>query len=243
LTEQISFSNQLFTKKIDFSQISTIVAAYNEEEGIIPTLTEIKDVLHDAEIVVVDGKSSDKTFELAKKFGAKVISQKGVGKGNAIAEGLKNLGDKTAYVIFTDADYTYPASYIEKMINILDVHPEVGMVLGNRFTEELKDQSDRNQFFIGNKILATIHNVMNGLNLEDPFTGLRIMRYEVLKSWVPQSQEFDIEAEINWFVNKSGYKIVEIPIHYRKRLGKKKLGFRHGLKILRRIVLNSFLID
>jgi len=39
-----------------------------------------------------------------------------------------------------------------------------------------------------------------------------------------------------------GYKILEIPIKYRKRLGKKKLGFRHGLKILRKIVIERISI-
>jgi hypothetical protein len=46
-----------------------------------------------------------------------------------------------------------------------------------------------------------------------------------------------IEAEINHHIERVGYKIVEVPIQYRKRLGKKKLGFRDGLKILRRIII------
>jgi dolichol-phosphate mannosyltransferase len=48
---------------------------------------------------------------------------------------------------------------------------------------------------------------------------------------------FDIEAELNCHVNSKGYDIVEIPIKYRSRLGKKKLGFRHGLEIFKRIIM------
>ncbi len=57
--------------------------------------------------------------------------------------------------------------------------------------------------------------------------------------WKPKSKGFGIEIELNYFVERLGYEIVEIPIIYKKRLGKKKLGFRHGLKILRRIIIES----
>jgi hypothetical protein len=140
-------------------------------------------------------------------------------------------------VVLTDADYTYPARYIKEMINILDCNPAVGMVLGDRFNLIYEFESDRNQFYIGNRILGFVQRVFNGVKLNDPYTGLRIIRFNLLKGWKPRSSGFDIEAEINRHIERMGYKIVEVPIQYRKRLGKKKLGFRHGLKILRRIVI------
>jgi dolichol-phosphate mannosyltransferase len=70
-------------------------------------------------------------------------------------------------------------------------------------------------------------------------TGLRAIRYDLLKGWKPKSNGFDIEVELNYFVERLGYKIVEIPIIYRKRLGKKKLGFRHGFKIFERIIIEN----
>ncbi len=81
--------------------------------------------------------------------------------------------------------------------------------------------------------------MFNGIKLNDPYTGLRLIRFELLKGWKPRSQGFDIEAELNHHIERLGYKIVELPIKYRKRLGKKKLGFRHGLTILRRIIIES----
>ena len=52
------------------------------------------------------------TLELAKDQGAEVIIQNGKGKGNAISEGLDQLNGDTVYVVFTDADFTYPAKHI-----------------------------------------------------------------------------------------------------------------------------------
>jgi len=113
------------------------------------------------------------------------------------------------------------------------------MVLGDRFSGTYRLECDRNQFYIGNRFLGFVQSVFNGVKLNDPFTGLRIMRSELLKGWKPKSAGFDIEAELNHRVSRLGYTIVELPISYRKRLGKKKLGFRHGLNILRRIIIES----
>ena len=171
------------------SPLTVIVAAYNEEEGIAPTLSELKEVLNQPRLIVVDGNSSDRTLELAKNLGAEVLIQKRKGKGDAIAQGLIHLDSDTEYLILTDADYTYPAEHLKEMINILDQNPEVGMVLGNRFSQIYELECDKNQFYIGNQILSFIQRVFNGVKLVDPYTGLRIVRFEFVE-W--------LETKINW---------------------------------------------
>ena len=223
------------------SDLSVIVAAYNEEEGIAPTLLELKEHLNTPNLIVVDGNSTDRTLQLAKDSGAQVILQKGTGKGDAISQGLNYLPKNTKYVVFTDADYTYPARHVKEMLNVLESNEEVGMVLGNRFSQLYIYESDRNQFYIGNRILSFVQRIFNGVNLNDPYTGLRIIRIDIFKDWKPKSKGFDIESELNHFVKTSGYKIIEVPIVYRKRLGQKKLGFMDGLKILRRIIIQKIL--
>jgi len=222
---------------LNCSPLAVVVAAYNEEEGIVPTIRELKEVLNEPYLVVVDGNSSDRTLELAKDLGAEVLLQRGKGKGNAISQGLDHLNGDTSYIAFTDADYTYPAKHLKEMMNVLNLNPDVGMVLGDRFSRIYEHESDRNQFYIGNRILGFVQRVFNGVKLNDPYTGLRIIRFELVKDWKPRSDGFDIEAELNHHIGRSGYKIVELPIKYRKRLGKKKLSFKHGLKILRRIII------
>jgi dolichol-phosphate mannosyltransferase len=75
--------------------------------------------------------------------------------------------------------------------------------------------------------------------MRDPLTGLRVVRWEIIKDWLPRSKGFDVEAELNYLVERKGYRIREIPIHYRKRLGEKKLKLRHGFTILRRILAEA----
>ena len=220
--------------------VSVVIATLNEEEGIGPTIDELQRVLSDPYLVIVDGNSVDRTIEIAKNMGADVLLQEGTGKGNAMFQGYQNLGSKAPFIVFTDADFTYPAEYVPRMVKILEENPDVGMVIGNRFKgDHNHSKSVTNPFYLGNKMLAFAQLLLNGVKLGDPLSGLRIVRSDILDGWKPKSKGFDVEAEMNAIVGRSGYKIVEIPIDYRVRLGVKKLKLRHGLMIMKRILAES----
>ena len=216
-----------------------VVAALNEESGIGPTLTEFLGKVNTPHVLVVDGHSIDRTVEIAKNLGADVAFQDGIGKGNAIAKALQHIDLSVKYVILTDADYTYPAEYVPEMIEILERNPAVGMVCGNRLGGRREPNAFQGAFYFGNKLLAIAHNLFNGVSLDDPLTGLRVMRTEILKDWTVKSQGFDIEVELNHLVERKGYKTVEVPIQYRPRIGEKKLKVKHGITILKRILQES----
>lgn len=219
-----------------FTSTQLVVAALNEEEGIGLTLKEFQNVLVDSKVIVVDGNSVDRTVEIAKNCGAEIAFQDGIGKGNAVAKGLENLESNIEYVVLTDADHTYPAEYVPEMIQILEENPEVGMVCGNRFSGNTEEKAVRSSFYFGNKVLAFAHGLLNGVTMEDPLTGLRVIRADLLRKWNVKSQGFDIEVELNHLIEKKGYKIVEVPISYRQRMGVKKLKAKDGVSILRRII-------
>jgi glycosyltransferase involved in cell wall biosynthesis len=219
------------------STISVVIATLNEEEGIGPTIEEIQQFLTDPYLLIVDGKSVDRTVEIAKNMGADVLLQEGKGKGDAIAQGLKKIDLGKRYVVFTDADYTYPAEFIPKMVEILDQNSDVGMVIGNRFgSEEIINKPMKKSFYMGNRILAFAQSTFNGVKLKDPLSGLRVIRADIARDWAPKSKGFDIEAEMNFIVESKGFNIVEMPIGYRDRLGEKKLKLRHGWEIMKRIM-------
>jgi glycosyltransferase involved in cell wall biosynthesis len=219
--------------------IATVIAALNEAGGIGPTIEELKTHLHEVYLLVVDGRSMDRTVEIAKDKGAVVLVQDGKGKGRALGQGIKQLPLNVRYVVFIDADFTYPAEYIPKMIEILEQNPKVGMVVGNRFTGNFNFRASTDAFYLGNRLLALAQRLVNGVKLKDPLSGMRVVKIEPLRDWVPYSKGFDVEAEMNYRVEREGYQIVEIPIRYRNRLGEKKLKLRHGLVILMRILSGS----
>jgi dolichol-phosphate mannosyltransferase len=220
--------------------ILVIIATLNEEEGVGQTIHEINNFLDDPHLLVVDGRSIDGTIKIAKSMGAKVLFQKGLGKGDAILTAIEHLETSSPqYVVFIDADYTYPAEYLPEMIEIMENDPSIGMVSGNRFNSHFHLSSMNDIFYAGNRALAFIHNLLNGVDMRDPLTGLRVVRGEIIKKWIPKSKSFDVEVELNHHVERMGYQITEIPIHYRARLGEKKLKLRHGLTILKRIISES----
>jgi glycosyltransferase involved in cell wall biosynthesis len=216
-----------------------IIAALNEELGIGPTITEVLENLPTQRVLVVDGNSHDRTVEIAKNYDADIVFQDAAGKGDAISKALEHLDSNVDYVVFTDADYTYPAEYLPEMINILEQNPSVGMVCGNRFNQLLDPKALRNSFYFGNRLLAFVHNMLNGVALKDPLTGLRVVRAEILRDWLVKSKGFDVEVELNHQVERKGFKIIEVPIKYRQRLGEKKLKIKHGATILKRILLET----
>jgi dolichol-phosphate mannosyltransferase len=219
--------------------VLALIAALNEEEGIGLTISDLKRYVDPLSVLVVDGNSFDGTVEVAKSLNADVIRQGGKGKGDAIGSAIRYIDADLKYVVLTDADYTYPAEHVPSMIKILDENPTIGMVCGNRFSNRLDSETMRNAFHFGNRLLALTHNMLNGVTLRDPLTGLRVIRWSILKNWVPRSKGFDIEVELNHHVERQGYGIVEVPIYYRPRLGEKKLKLQHGITIMKRILTES----
>ncbi len=222
-----------------FHSMQVIIAALNEEEGIGLTIAELRKYLREIKILVVDGKSADRTVETAKNCGAEIVFQDGIVKGDAVAKAIENIDPDVDYVVITDADYTYPAEYIPKMIQTLEKNPTVGMVCGNRFTADLDNRALHDVFYFGNRLIALTHNFLNGVPLADPLTGLRVVRAEILRKWKVKSKGFDIEVELNHRVEGEGFGILEVPIKYRERLGEKKLGVRNGAEIFKRIMLET----
>jgi len=233
----VAVVNELFVR--NRTAVLAIIATLNEEKGIGPTIAELRRYVGNARVLVVDGNSNDSTVDVAKNSEADVIFQKGHGKGDAIAQALREAPQDMDYVVFTDADYTYPAEYVPRMIRLLEKNPRVGMVCGNRFNSHFHLDEMHNVFYFGNRLLAFTHNMLNGVALRDPLTGLRVVRWEILKDFTPKSKGFDVEVELNHQVERKGYSIMEIDISYRRRLGVKKLKLKHGLTIAKRIMLET----
>ena len=218
---------------------NVFIAALNEEEGVGATISELSENINVNRILLIDGHSHDRTVDVAKECGAEIFFQDGKGKGDALAKAVQCMGADVEYVVITDADFTYPAEHVPEMIQILENNPQVGMVCGNRFSKQTEGSAFQGRFTFGNKLLAFAHSFLNGIDLQDPLTGLRVIRADILRKWAIKSKGFDIEVELNHQVGKQGFETVEVSIEYRERLGEKKLKMKHGATILKRILFES----
>lgn len=234
-------SSRLLSTATGRPEAIVIVPAFREPDGIELTLREIKSQMNGTKLLAVVRDDGDETLTHASALASDTITQISKGKGRAFAEALthiKNNGGPPANVVLMDADGTYPADRIMAMLKILRENPSIGMVLGNRFAEPNgnDDTSSINPYFVGNRLLSFAHRVLNGINLQDPLTGMRAIRYSMLDGWEPEAKGFDIEVELNHRVTSAGGSICEIPVTYRHRVGQKKLRVHHGLGILLRMI-------
>ncbi|RLI99746.1 MAG: glycosyltransferase family 2 protein [Candidatus Aenigmatarchaeota archaeon] len=98
--------------------ISVIIPTYNEEKNIENCLKSLLNQIllrKEFEIIVVDGKSKDKTVKIAKKYADKVIQQKSKGIGGARNDGVKLA--KYDLIATTDADCLVPENWFENIIS------------------------------------------------------------------------------------------------------------------------------
>ncbi|UCD14785.1 MAG: glycosyltransferase family 2 protein [Thermoplasmatales archaeon] len=220
-------------------KISVIMPTLNEEKGIGKTIDSInKDFFGknnwELEIVIVDGDSKDKTQEIAKKKGAKIILEKRKGYGRAYKTGMSQVtGD---IVVTGDGDATYPFDKIHNYIQQL-LDENLDFVTTDRFAE-LKHGSMSVKHAFGNIILATVLRVLFLINIRDSQSGMWIFKKEALDKIQPledfnDGMPFSEEIKIEMFTTKD-VKSKEILSTLRPREGKIKLeSFRDGWKNLK----------
>uniref|UniRef100_A0A7J2TJ62 S-layer glycoprotein N-glycosyltransferase AglJ n=1 Tax=Archaeoglobus fulgidus TaxID=2234 RepID=A0A7J2TJ62_ARCFL len=206
--------------------ITVIIPTLNEEKGIGEVVESFKRL--GFEVLVIDGNSRDRTREIAAEKGAKVVLQTGKGKGNAIAEAFRIV--ESDIVVLVDGDGSYSAEDVWKLIEPI----EKGIadhVVGNRFFSYEKGAFTRLNL-LGNKILNLFFRFAYGVDLKDILSGYRALKRDLYKSIEIRKSGFEVEAEITVETLAKGFRIMEVPISYRKREGKTKLRpLRDGIKI------------
>jgi dolichol-phosphate hexosyltransferase len=171
----------------------------------------------------VDGKSTDRTREVATKWGAQVIVEPRKGYGRAYKTGFEAA--KGDIIVTGDADGTYPFDEVHRFVEILD-ETSVDFITTNRFGELQKGaMSWRNRF--GNAVLSVTLRTLFLRKVRDSQSGMWVFRRSVLDRMpsldrfhdgMPFSEEIKIEAFC-----RGDIKAIEIPVRYQERTGEEKL--------------------
>ena len=207
------------------TKVSIVIPALNESEGIEKTiktipLSELNNMGYDVQVLVVDNGSTDDTGDIARRAGAEVVFEPKRGYGHAYKAGF--AGATGDIIATSDADATYPMEDIPRLVKMID-EQKIDFITTNRFKMMKKGaMSLRNK--VGNAVLSSTMTMLFGLRIKDSQSGMWVFRRDILKdlrltSNTPLSQELKIEA--CYF---AGYSWREVPIEYRHRTGKVKLG-------------------
>ena len=206
-------------------KVSVVIPTINEEESIGRVMDEIPREL-DAEVVVVDSNSKDRTVEIAQEKGAKIINEPRLGYGRAYKTGFENVsGD---IIVTLDGDLTYPANKIKEFADMLE-NEKLDFITCDRLTRlDKKAMSLKHRF--GNWVLSFTANILFGVKISDSQSGMWIFRKNILDKLNLTSDEMAFSEEIKIEAWKKSFRCREVPIDYRMRKGEAKLmSWKHGI--------------
>jgi hypothetical protein len=200
----------------------------NEEQGVEQVLTRMPDFVD--QVIVVDNGSTDRTSEVAGRFGAQVIREDARGYGRSYKTGFAAAtGD---IIITLDGDHSYPPDAISYLLEAF-LHLRVDFLNASRFP--VRDGSAMSlKHWIGNLILSLAMSVLYLRWVRDSQSGMWVFHRSILgrmkleSDGMAFSEEIKIEA---LKINRKGF--AELSILYSSRLGEIKLNpWRDGFQNL-----------
>jgi glycosyltransferase involved in cell wall biosynthesis len=210
----------------DNSRVMLVIPTLNEEEAIRPLVEEASSVF--PRIVVVDGHSSDRTREIAQSLGATVILQEfGPGKGCGVRTAMKFFLSQTADIMcIIDGDGTNIPKDLVPLIDAVRAG-NADIVMGSR-TRGKRDPGSMNWITIAsNRVVSYLLSARCGGDFTDIQTGYWAFNRNAVERLLPslRSARFEIELEIFAKARSRGLALKELPVGFRRRLGRTKFSF------------------
>ena len=218
----MSANKKISSKKIS---ISIVIPCYNEADGVADSLKEIGKALrelNDVEIIAINDGSTDKTPAILDDFTNQtpemqvIHNDPNLGYGASLKRGIRKA--KGEIIVITDADGTYPASAIPKLLEELnDSDMSVGARIGRKVQVPLLRRPAK---------WALLHYArwMAQADIKDLNSGLRAFRKkDVLRFFPLLPDGFSFTSTITLAMHVNGMRVSYFPINYRKRIGKSSI--------------------
>lgn len=214
-------------------RISLVIPAYEEEASIGHVIEEFRDLVD--EIVVAENCSKDRTAEIAREKGARVISRPFAGYGEALKHGMDNASGDILVLMEADASFTP-----DDLPKILEYLKDADMVLGTRTTKQMIQQGANMDSFLrlGNVFAAKILQLLwvfqspRFTDLGCTYRGLWRETYLTIRDHLTSTgPEFSPEMMVE--ILQARRKVIEIPVSYHPRLGGASKHSAGKLQVLR----------
>lgn len=225
--------------------IKVIIPAFNEEASIGKVISEIPDLV--SEIIVVSNNSSDQTETVAKTAGATVLREPQKGYGYACLKGLEYIASqeiKPDIVVFLDGDYSDYPEELHKIVAPI-INNDMDMVIGSRVKKWREKGSMTFPQILGNWLATNLMKLFFNAKFTDlgPF---RAIKYGKLLTLRMQDKTYGWTVEMQLKAVKQKLTYLEVPVHYKNRIGTSKVSgtvkgaIFAGVKILSWIFKYSF---
>jgi Glycosyltransferases involved in cell wall biogenesis len=195
------------------TSLTVSMITLNEERAVRNVVEDIRRVVPDAEIFLVDS-SSDRTAEIAAELGCRVLKQfPPKGYGPAMERAVRDArGD---VVITLDCDGTYPVETIPLLMDLIDQGYDV--VNATRLARRPKAMPFAN--YLANRVFAWTARLLHGLRTTDVHSGMRAYRKSMIDAvvWDPNGPALPVDMIV--IPHRMGFRVVDVPIEYRERIG------------------------
>jgi glycosyltransferase involved in cell wall biosynthesis len=195
-----------------------------DEAGSLPLV--IGDIPRDRvrAIVVADNGSTDGTGEVARALGCLVVREPRRGYGSACLAALALVGRQSPVpdaVVFLDADHSDHGDELPDLLAPIE-SGEADLVVGSRVLGRAERGSLYPQQRFGNALAAFLMRRLYGVTVTDlgPF---RAVRWEALCRLGMEDRDYGWTAEMQVKAFKLGLRYAEVPVSYRRRLGRSKI--------------------
>jgi glycosyltransferase involved in cell wall biosynthesis len=222
--------------------VTVLLPCLNEERTVGACVEEVLRGIGAAgvngEVLVVDNGSVDRSIDVARAAGARVITETRKGYGSALRAGITAAGGR--YVVMGDADGSYDFLRIKDFLPPLrDGHQ---LVMGNRFKGGIEPGAMPPLHKIGNPMLTFALNLLFGTRIGDAHCGMRAFSADAARSWDLRTLGMEFASEIVVKARMHGASIAEIPFPLRKDRRDRSphlRSFRDGWRHLRYLLLMS----
>lgn len=215
------------------AELAIVIPAWNERENLELLLPALKEVVADlgisAEVLVIDGGSTDGTREVAERKGVRVIRQEERGYGGALLAGFH--ASAAPFIVTMDADLSHRPVFLEQLWRRRD---DAEVLIASRYIEGGKFEMGGMRRILS-QILNRVYSRVLSLPVCDLSSGFRMYHRHVLERMSLVARDFDVLEEILIRVAAAGWRILEIPFHYMPRgSGSSHVRlFRFGLAFLK----------
>jgi glycosyltransferase involved in cell wall biosynthesis len=195
-------------------KLTVSMITLNEERAVAKVVEDIRRVVPDAEIFLVDS-SRDRTAEIAQELGCRVFKQfPPKGYGPAMDRAVRDASGDV--VITLDCDDTYPVEVIPRLVSMVE---KDGWDLVNATRLATRPKAMPFSNYIANRVFAWTARLLHGIKTTDMHSGMRAYRKSMLATvqWDPNGPALPVDMLVVPY--RMGFRVTDIPIEYRERIG------------------------